>query len=362
MSGCLSALLFWLLPAPSPTVAILTALLTIIGNVAYAASIVCANAFLPGLAREDPTVQAVPGVTHLNEEQEEHAMRDEYQPLLDAVMPAIAPISTADLASTDPALPSHAALPESTGPLARQNEASILLSLATSRISSLGTALGFFSGLAALTLLLIPVSAMGGSIASLRLAIGLCGLWWGLFTIPAGMGLPGSNDRKVSLVQGSVLDGWRNLSRTISPSEMRRLSHLFRFLLAWIFLSDGARRRPELPADPLGFHTTTYTAVLFATSALSMSSSQIMLMTILVQLAAFLSSMCTPYAQRRLGWSNMRLLLTVAVMGEALPIYACIGLVSGVGGLRSVSEMYVAGVWFGLVSGAYQCVELAAEW
>ena len=55
--------------------------------------------------------------------------------------------------------------------------------LATSRISSTAIASGYASGIAALVLLVIPVTLLGGSLFSLRLAIGGSGLAWGLGTI-----------------------------------------------------------------------------------------------------------------------------------------------------------------------------------
>lgn len=63
--------------------------------------------------------------------------------------------------------------------------------LATSRISSAAIASGYASGIAALVLLVIPVTLMGGSLFSLRLAICGSGLAWGLGTIrKSGQGRP----------------------------------------------------------------------------------------------------------------------------------------------------------------------------
>ena len=53
----------------------------------------------------------------------------------------------------------------------------IVLSNAISRISSLGIALGYSAGIILLVLALIPVTSLRGSTFSLRLAIGLSGIW-----------------------------------------------------------------------------------------------------------------------------------------------------------------------------------------
>ena len=81
-----------------------------------------------------------------------------------------------------------------------------------------------------------------------------------------------------------------------------------------------------------------------------MSPSKIIIIGVLVQLAAVISSILAPKVQKRLAISNQRLLLWVILLAEIIPIYACIGLVLPFGGLRTEGEMYVAATWFGLVS------------
>lgn len=81
-----------------------------------------------------------------------------------------------------------------------------------------------------------------------------------------------------------------------------------------------------------------------------MSPSKIIIIGVLVQLAAVISSILAPKVQMKLAISNQRLLLWVILLAEIIPIYACIGLVLPFGGLRTEGEMYVAATWFGLVS------------
>lgn len=102
-----------------------------------------------------------------------------------------------------------------------------------------------------------------------------------------------------------------------------------------------------------GFHTTTYTAILYASSTLGMSAGKIILVGILVQLSAVVSSIFAPRLQERLAYSNHRLLLGLVLAGEIIPVYACLGLILPFGGLRTEGEMYVAAVWFGLVRLSY---------
>lgn len=157
------------------------------------------------------------------------SLDDEARRLLPAPLaPAITSISTTDLA--DP--------PLSPGPMAHYTS---LLSLTTSRISSVGTALGFFSGVSVLALLIVPVTLMGGTTSSLRVAVGVSAIWWAVFTIPAWRGLPGGDPSdKLAMERGmGWANGWKRVGSMIKPSEMRSLPNLFTFLLAWIFLSDG---------------------------------------------------------------------------------------------------------------------------
>lgn len=53
----------------------------------------------------------------------------------------------------------------------------------TAHISSRGVALGYGAGIAALVLLLVPVTLLGGSTFSLQLAISCSGLFWAAGTL-----------------------------------------------------------------------------------------------------------------------------------------------------------------------------------
>lgn len=99
-----------------------------------------------------------------------------------------------------------------------------------------------------------------------------------------------------------------------------------------------------------GFHTTTYTAILYASSTLRMSPAKIIIIGILVQLAAVFSSILSPRLQARLGYTNLKYLIMIVLLSLIIPIYACIGLILPFGGLRTEGEMYVAATWFGIVS------------
>jgi UMF1 family MFS transporter len=99
-----------------------------------------------------------------------------------------------------------------------------------------------------------------------------------------------------------------------------------------------------------GFHTTTYTAILYASAHLHMSATKVMVIGLLMQFAAVFSSIYAPVLQRKWGKSNLGLLVRIVLAAQVLPVYACLGLVFPWGGLRTEWEMYIAAVWFGMVS------------
>lgn len=165
-------------------------MLTITGNVGYAIGTVCSNAFLPELARE----VCNPGPYNAMEaEAERRWAENEHEPLLEeggqedgpsrGVIPrSLARAAGAVVHGAAGAHPQTEELPAPSAPVEPDGIASDVtsphtddLSCTTSRLSSTCTALGFFSGVSVLALLLIPVTLMSGSSFSLRLAVGLSG-------------------------------------------------------------------------------------------------------------------------------------------------------------------------------------------
>lgn len=259
--GSGTAAIFLFIPGtPSPSLPPVAAMITLVGNITYAGSIVCANAFLPGLAREDPAVVAArvaspsPSRASLsdpvddpgngNGEAGTDADTDVGSAARDAsidrvgldVHSLLAPSPAPDLDAEESRalLSSPTPTPSTTSSKAAYAH---LLSRTMSRLSSTGVAIGFFSGVAMLALLSIPVVAGGGSTRSLMLAVGLSAAWWGVFTVPAAMGLPGGPKERAP--ERWLRTAWRRVGGMVRPSQMRELPNLFTYLLAWIFLSDG---------------------------------------------------------------------------------------------------------------------------
>ena len=253
--GSIAATIFLFLPSSSP-IWYLSALLAIFANVGFGASVVAMNAYIPSLAQESPAVvqildklqmlQGEPSTTVLGEDQDT------------SIDNASAPLLSSD------------------GSAAQGNEGAVRklleteyeteLSRATSRISSFGIALGYGAGICLLIVALIPVTKLQGSTFSLRLAIGLSGIWWALFTIPAAIWLPGRGayGRRVHLaaesadennipgrvvelplndkewnIRKDIVAAWIRLGNMLRWTEIKKLGNTFKYLAAWFLLSDG---------------------------------------------------------------------------------------------------------------------------
>lgn len=154
--GAAAAALFLALPSTS-AVWLLSAILAVFANVGFGASVVAMNAYLPSLARISPEVIL---------------LLEELENAPDSVV--IDNEDSANITSEEPLLPSSSPN-ETTQGVRKQYD--IALSNAISRISSLGIALGYSAGIILLILALIPVTNLHGSTFSLRLAIGLSGIW-----------------------------------------------------------------------------------------------------------------------------------------------------------------------------------------
>ncbi|KAM5545828.1 hypothetical protein V8D89_000866 [Ganoderma adspersum] len=349
--GSFSAILFLLLPSSSP-VWPLVAPLAIFANVGFGASIVALNAYIPILAQGSQEVVAARAElvrltsTNTPSPYEPEESDNAHEPLLGGSGGADASVSEAK---------------------AKHDK---LLSATTSRISSQGIALGYAAGIVMLLLALIPVRAMKGSTDSLRLAVGLSGLWWALFSLPAAAWLPGASSAPASgaivleesepdvtaarlpeeewSMSREIVRAWKRLSQMLKWREIKRLRNTFVYLAAWFLLSDG-------------FTTITSTALLFAKTTLHMPASSLILIGALTPSAGIAGSLAWPALQRRMGWSNLKVLVVLVTMASAIPAYGCLGFLSvfqksnvRFGGLTTPGEMYVLAVYFGSVYGAFQ--------
>jgi MFS transporter, UMF1 family len=199
--------------------------------VGFGASVVAMNAYLPMLAKSSPeVVQLSTEAIHATDS------TATLQPATDVDADPSAPLLESAINTVE-----HAEI---------QQMHSRALSAATSRISSLGIALGYAAGILLLIITLIPVTLLKGSTFSLRLAIGASGLWWAAFSLPAAAWLPGAStstenrelglghDRKLSAPR-EIASAWKRLGGMLRWREIKKLRNTFQYLAAWFLLSDG---------------------------------------------------------------------------------------------------------------------------
>lgn len=308
---------------PSPLWWILSALLAIISNVGFGVSIVALNAYLPSLAKESPEV--VKAYAELQNTQDD--------------------------------------LDDASQPLIKRSNYTTSLTLATSRISSTGIALGYGAGIVLLILALIVIASISKGTGTrtgtgteeeatfgLRLAIGMSGIWWAVFSVPAMLWLPGgtrtglpnltvdsgeveegepslgSGDEdgllgrglgaevddaiwtdKQSLSLGKEISAaWKRLGGMLRWTEIKKLRNTFKFLAAWFLLSDGeyvyvcyASCLISYYLPPTAFTTISSTAILFGKTSLHMSPQSLILVGIIVPTSGIVGSLIWPRVQRR---------------------------------------------------------------
>ena len=103
----------------------------------------------------------------------------------------------------------------------------------------------------------------------------------------------------------------------------------------------------------------TSTAVLFGKTTLHMPSSKLILMGVIMPLSGIFGSLLWPIIQKRIGWSDLRMIKLLVMLVSFIPLYGCLGFLpvfrkqpgeGGVpfGGLTTAGEMYGLAVFFGM--------------
>lgn len=234
--GSLATALHLVLPVDTHASVYFAAVFSIVAVACFGDSFVCLNAYLGQLVRDDPQVAESAGAIaksgHDNNRLDASGRPSDDQEdvaLLAAAAEAL-----------DPDLPSVGSIPDEHSRL-NEDDHIALVSLVTTRTSSMGIAIGYAAGVSILCLSAIPVTRSQGSLQSLSLVIGLTGLWWAMFTIPASIWLPSERSAEAPTVdvKNKILEGWRRVAQVFDRRELRRLSRCYWFLLSWALLADG---------------------------------------------------------------------------------------------------------------------------
>lgn len=320
------------------------AVLAIISNVAFGASFVLLNSFLPLLVRNHPSVLFAEGLLT----PDLSTANGDSQRLEDSPGDLGDSGSIADNNSTTALLQDepHIALSKV---LTHQDQTSLELKLST-EISAKGIGIGYAAGLFVQCIAIIILIQMKSTTWSLRVVLLMIGAWWAFFTVPAaywlrprpGPPLPaGENYTGVRALVSYTLFAWKSLYKTVKLA--RRLVDIVLFLGAWFLLSDAIA-------------TTSSTAILFAKTSLSMESWALGLISVISTTTGIAGALSWAWISRHFNLKPHQTLLACIALFELIPIYGLLGYLPfvqswGVVGLQQSWEMFPLAAVYGFVLG-----------
>ncbi|KAJ4408240.1 Autophagy protein 22 [Gnomoniopsis sp. IMI 355080] len=320
------------------------AVLAIISNVAFGASFVLLNSFLPLLVRNHPRVLFAEGLLT----PDLSTANGDSQRLEDSPVGAADSESLPNNNSTTALLQDEAQIPLSKV-LTHQDQTSLELKLST-EISAKGIGIGYAAGLFVQCIAIVVLIQMKSTTWSLRVVLLMIGAWWAIFTIPAaywlrprpGPPLPaGKNYTGIRALMSYTAFAWKSLYKTVKLA--RRLVDIILFLAAWFLLSDAIA-------------TTSSTAILFAKTSLSMESWALGLISVISTTTGIAGALSWSWISRHFTLKPHQTLLACIGLFELIPIYGLLGYLPfvrswGVVGLQQAWEMFPLAAVYGFVLG-----------
>ena len=87
-----------------------------------------------------------------------------------------------------------------------------------------------------------------------------------------------------------------------------------------------------------------------------MSSSSLILVGILAPSLRIIGSLIWPFIQRKMSWSNLKVMIVLVGLASLMPAYGCLGFLpvfknkdgGGFGGLTRKEELFVLAAYFGV--------------
>ncbi|KAI9019080.1 autophagy-related protein 22-like protein [Hyaloraphidium curvatum] len=290
-----SVLCVLFLAVVNPSLYWLAGLLAVLSNVAFGASIVFYNSYLPLLVESHPEhLEAVLAVKQRVEdgESDEQAHKE--------------------LLETRDAL--------------------------SNRVSTHGFAMGYASGTLLLAISGGILFATGGSTYVMQAMIALTGVWWLGFSVFTFLWLKPRPRPPLPPGENYFIFSWKKIIRTFGHAP--KLKDTFIYLAAYFIFSDT-------------INTISAVATLFGRVELNMSSTQLIIIAIVAPFAAFLGNYIWLWIAQRFKWSSKTGLIVLLAWMAVISLYGLIGY-SGVFGLIAPAELYGAAVWYGLGLGAVQ--------
>ena len=201
-------------------------------------------------------------------------------------------------------------------------------------LSGWGFAAGYVGGALALIIVLFMIRQAGddpeGVERNVRYGLGLSGLWWLLFSLPAYLLLDEIPAQATEADRGPlVLAGFRRIKETFK--RLRLYRNLFLFLLAFLLYNDGV-------------DTVINMSPAFGTDQLGMTQEQLIKMFLIVQFVAFGGALAFGYLADRIGNKTVIVInLFVWVLAVALAFF-----------VKTPGQFTAVGVMVGAVLGGVQ--------
>jgi UMF1 family MFS transporter len=177
-------------------------------------------------------------------------------------------------------------------------------------VSSRGFAMGYAGGGLLLLFNLIFFSLMEDGALAARICLASAGVWWLLFSqITFGTLRPRHAARQLPPGENYLTVGFKQLAKTFG--EIRKFPQTVRYLLAYLFFNDGIQ-------------TVIVIAAVFASEELGMSSTNQILLILMIQVVAFLGAYFYGWLAGKIG--SVRALITSLVIWCVVVIYAFAGM------------------------------------
>ena len=142
---------------------------------------------------------------------------------------------------------------------------------------------------------------------------------------------------------GEIHAAWVSLGTMLKWSKVLELRNTFKYLAAWLLLSDGKSYQIHLTYGLWGFSTITSTVALFAKASLHMQASLLILIGLITPLSGILGSLLWPQIQRTFSLSNLSILVLLTSLVPFLG-FLFQSFSFRFGGLTAPREMF--GLWY----------------
>ena len=173
-----------------------------------------------------------------------------------------------------------------------------------------------------------------------RLCLLLTSVWWLLFSIYTFTGLKQRPGPPTPGKRNPIVLAWITMYQTFA--EARQFPNTFIFLIAYFIYSDGVS-------------TISFVGVLFGREELDMEDSELIYIALIVPLMALAGNYLFLTIQRKGNFKSKSMLVTNLLFLMLLPLYGLLGFIDASPiGLRQKWEIYVFAVIFGLNLGSVQ--------